>query len=128
MEKTPKILIVDDDPDFVQSTSMALRSKPYDVVVAYNGEVGVSKAKSEQPDIVLLDIMMPVMDGFTAAHKFATDPALSGIPVIALTSFSESLGQPFEFEFAAYVRKPVRAKDLIEIIERHLNKPGAASP
>ena len=125
MGRTPKILIVDDDHDFVQSTSKALRSKLYDVVVAYNGEEGLNKARNEKPDVVLLDIMMPVMDGFTAAHQFAKEPALSGIPVVALTSFSESLGQPFEFEFTEYVRKPVRAKELIEIIEKHLKKLGA---
>jgi CheY-like chemotaxis protein len=132
MGKSPKILIVDDDPVFVQSTSEALRSKPYDVVVAYDGETGIAKAKSEKPDLVLLDIMMPVLDGFDTAREFATEPTLSGIPVIALTCYSESLGKPYEddvyHDFDAYVQKPVRTKELIEVIEKHLNKPGATSP
>jgi CheY-like chemotaxis protein len=126
MGKTRKILIVDDDLEFVQSTSAALRSETYDVVVAYNGETGLAMARSEKPDVVLLDIMMPVMDGFNAAHEFATEPALSGTPVIALTCLSESIGQPYEdapySDFVAYVQKPVRAKDLIELIERHVSK------
>ncbi len=124
MERRPKILVVDDDADFVQATSRVLKSKPYQVIVAYNGEDGLQKAREEKPDLVLLDIMMPVKDGFAVAEEFKKDPSISKIPVLALTSFSESLGQPFTFEVAEYIKKPVRPNQLIEILEKHLKRLG----
>ncbi len=124
MERKPKILLVDDDADFVQTTSKVLKSKPYQVIVAYNGEEGLRKAREEKPDLVLLDIMMPVKDGFLAAAEFNEDPAISKIPVLALTSFSESLGQPFAFEFDEYLKKPIKPDELIAVVEKHLKRLG----
>lgn len=120
MNKKHRILVVDDDVDISQAISRALKAKGYDVIVAYNGEEGLKKAREEKPDLMLLDIMMPVMDGFTVAQLLNKDKVLSKIPVLALTSFSESLGQPFEFKVAEYIRKPIRSKDLIAIVEKHL--------
>ncbi|MCX5998407.1 MAG: ATP-binding protein [Chloroflexi bacterium] len=112
MEKRkPRILMVDDDVDFVEAVAKVLRSKPYEVVVAHNGKEGLEKAKKEKPDLVLLDVLMPVMDGFDFA-------------VMALTNFSESLGQPFPFEVAEYVRKPISPKDLLTKVDNHLKKLG----
>ena len=122
MSKTPKILIVDDDAELVQVMSKVLRSKLYEVMVAYNGEEGLQKAKKDKPDLILLDIMMPVRDGFSAAEQFKKDEALSGIPIVAITSFSESLGQPFDYQFDEYVSKPVRSKDLLNIVEKYFKK------
>lgn len=122
MSKAPKILVVDDDAELVQVTSNTLRSKLYDVVVAYNGEEGLEKAKKERPDLILLDIMMPVRDGFSAAEQFKKDEALSKIPIIAITSFSESLGQPFDYQFDEYINKPIRAKDLLNVVAKYLKK------
>ena len=124
MSKAPKILVVDDDAELVQVTSNTLRSKLYDVVVAYNGEEGLEKAKKERPDLILLDIMMPVRDGFSAAEQFKKDEALSKIPIIAITSFSESLGQPFDYQFDEYINKPIRAKDLLNLVAKYLKKEG----
>lgn len=124
MSKAPKILVVDDDAELVQVTSNTLRSKLYEVVVAYNGEEGLEKAKKEKPDLILLDIMMPVRDGFSAAERFKKDEALSKIPIIAITSFSESLGQPFDYQFDEYINKPIRAKDLLNLVAKYLKKEG----
>jgi len=74
MEKKAKILLVDDDIDFVESTKIVLESKPYEVIVAYEGDEALRKAREENPDLVLLDIIMPVKDGFTAAEQFKKDP------------------------------------------------------
>ena len=108
----------------VQVVSQILRSKLYDVIVAYNGKDGLQKAKDEKPDLIIMDILMPVMDGFGASDEFKKDAALSGIPIIALTSFSMSLGQPFETKFDEYVVKPVRPKALLEIVGKHLKRIG----
>jgi CheY-like chemotaxis protein len=69
-----------------------------------------------------LDIMMPVMDGFNFAEQFSKDPSLTSIPVLALTSFSESLGQPFPFQVSEYITKPIKPKDLITKVQSHLEK------
>ena len=76
MEKKAKILLVDDDIDFVESTKIILESKPYEVIVAYEGDEGLQKAREENPDLILLDIIMPIKDGFTAAEQLKKDPQL----------------------------------------------------
>jgi len=126
MEKTAKILLIDDDPDFVEVTRKVLeKGASYQVVVAVNGKDGLEKAKKEKPDLILLDILMPVTDGFGFAEQFSKEQSLRNIPVLALTSFSTSLGEPFAFEVAEFIRKPVGPRDLIERIEKHLKRAAA---
>ncbi len=76
-----KILLIDDDADFVESTRMVLEGKPYKVVVANNGDEGVRKAKEEKPDLILLDIIMPVKDGFSAAEQLKKGHPVDGATV-----------------------------------------------
>jgi two-component system alkaline phosphatase synthesis response regulator PhoP len=125
MKQRPRVLVVDDDVDLVKVMRGALESKAYEVIVAYNGQEGLEKAKKEKPDLVVLDIMMPVVDGFVFANEFRKDPSLAKVPVIALTSFSESLGQPFPFEVSEYIRKPIRPKDLVAKVEEFLKRKGS---
>ena len=122
MKQRPKILLVDDDVDLVKVMSGALESKAYEVVVAYNGREGLEKARKEKPDLVVLDILMPVADGFTFADQFRKDPSLAKIPVLALTSFSESLGQPFPFDVTEYLVKPIKPRDLVAKVEEFLKR------
>ncbi len=124
MTRRPKILLVDDDVDLVTVMRGALESKAYEVVVAYNGQEGLEKARKEKPDLVVLDILMPVADGFIFADQFRKDPSLAKVPVLALTSFSESLGQPFPFEVSEYIMKPIKPKDLVARVEEFLKKTG----
>ena len=132
MEKKAKILLVDDDIDFVESTKIILESKPYEVIVAYEGDEGLRKAREENPDLVLLDIIMPVKDGFTAAQQFKKDPQLSKIPVIMLTSYSSRKGgasipvsRGLELEAEDYVEKPVTPRELLNIVEKYLKRVGS---
>lgn len=122
MGKTPKILIVDDDAELVQVMSKVLRSKLYEVMVAYNGEEGLQKAKKDKPDLILLDIMMPVRDGFSTTEQFKNDEALSKIPIVAITSVSDVLGRPYEYQFDEYINKPIRPKDLLALVDKYLKK------
>jgi len=129
MKSNTKILLVDDDKDFVEATKMVLESKPYEVVVAYNGDEGLAKARKEKPDLIILDIIMPVKDGFSAAEQLKKDPALKKIPVIMLTSFSEkggetslSVSQGLALEADDYVDKPVAPQELLGRVERLLKK------
>jgi two-component system alkaline phosphatase synthesis response regulator PhoP len=129
--KTAKILLVDDDPDFVESTKIVLESKPYQVIVASNGDEALNKARTEKPDLILLDIIMPVEDGFTAAEQIKKDEQLTNIPLLMLTSYSSkgsgtgiprSRGMSLEAE--DYINKPVSPQDLLSIVEKHLKKIG----
>jgi DNA-binding response OmpR family regulator len=131
MSENAKILLIDDDADFVDSTRTVLQSKSYNVIVAQNGEEGLTTAKKEKPDLVLLDIIMPVKDGFTAAEQFKSDPELSKIPVLMLTSFSSKGGDThlarsrgYSLETEDYIDKPVAPRELLARVEKHLKKLG----
>ena len=131
MERKAKILLVDDDADFVESTKIVLESKPYEVVVAVNGDEGLRKAKEENPDLILLDIIMPIEDGFTAAEQLKKDPKLASIPVLMLTSYSTKGAETsiprsrgYELDAEDYIDKPVSPKDLLAIVEKYLKKAG----
>ena len=131
MEKKAKILLVDDDIDFVESTKIILESKPYEVIVAHEGDAGLRKAREENPDLVLLDVIMPVKDGFTAAEQFKKDPQLSKIPILMLTAFAAMGGETsipvsrgYTLETEDYIDKPVSPKELLARVEKHLKKAG----
>ena len=127
MTNKAKILIVDDDIDFVESTKISLESKPYEVIVAYEGEEGLKKAREENPDLILLDVIMPVKDGFTAAEQLRKDPEISKIPVIMLTAFSSKrqessipVSRGFTLEAEEYLEKPVTPDVLLATVEKYL--------
>jgi len=129
MERKPKILIVDDDIDFVEYAKTILESKSYVTIIAREGEEGLKKALEEKPDLILLDVIMPVKDGFTAAEQLKKDPRLSKIPVVMLTSFSSRgqgsgipLGKGYLLETEDYIEKPVSSKELLTRVEAILAK------
>jgi CheY-like chemotaxis protein len=82
----PKLLLVEDHEEIWDFLSRRLRRRSFDVVVAHDGQEGLNKVRSERPDVVLLDMNLPVMDGWTAAHALKSDPATARIPIIALTA------------------------------------------
>jgi two-component system alkaline phosphatase synthesis response regulator PhoP len=122
-----KILLVDDDPDFIESTKIVLESKPYDIITASNGDEGIKKARDEKPDLIILDVIMPVQDGFSAADTLKKDAELSKIPVIMLTSFADkrgetsvSVSQGMALDAEDYIDKPVTPEVLLKRVERLL--------
>ena len=131
MERKIKILLVDDDVDFVESTKTVLESKPYEVIVASDGDEGLRLAKEKNPDLILLDVIMPVKDGFAAAEQLKKDPELSKIPTLMLTSFSARRGETsiavsrgLTLEAEDYIDKPVSPEELLARVEKHLKKAG----
>jgi len=129
MEKKARILLIDDDVDFVEVTKIILESKSYEVIVAYDGEKGLQKAREEKPDLILLDIIMPVEDGFTAAEQLKKDPQLSKIPVLMLTGFASKRGgsaipvsRGLTLEAEDYIDKPVSPEELLARVEKYLKK------
>jgi two-component system alkaline phosphatase synthesis response regulator PhoP len=124
-----KILVIDDDPDLVEATSMILKSRHYDVVAAYGGIEGLEKAKTEKPDLIVLDVMMPDKDGYTLCKELKADPVLNAIPVLLLTAvvshisttrFSHQMGM--ETEADDYMDKPVDPAELVKRIEVLLSR------
>lgn len=114
-----KILIVDDDEEFAKLISLELKSRGYNVIIAQNGEEGFKKLKSEKPDLVLLDIKMPEMDGFTFVREMKYDWEVKRIPVMILTGF-EPMRDLFKMEgiagyFVKWTDKPALLKSIEEI-------------
>lgn len=129
MERRAKILLVDDDPDFVEATKVVLESQPYEVITALGGEEGLKKAREEKPDLILLDVIMPDIDGFQVCQQLKKDLQLSQIPVIMITSFSEkyretSIGvsQGLSLEAEDFIDKPVAPAELLIRVEKWLKK------
>ncbi|RLC77182.1 MAG: hypothetical protein DRJ03_13210 [Chloroflexi bacterium] len=109
-----KILVVDDDQNLVTSVSEALNFVGYQVTTACNGIEGIEQARLEKPDAIVLDIMMPVMDGYQACQILKNDPATRNIPIIMLTSKGETSDriQGFEAGIDQYLTKPFEINEL----------------
>ncbi len=116
----PKILIIDDEQDLVEITQMALEFNGHDVVSANDGAAGLALASTTKPDIILLDVMMPVMNGYEVCEKLKTDPQLKKIPVIMLSAKA----QPGDIQTGrdagadSYMTKPFDSKLLLDTIAR----------
>lgn len=116
-----KILLVDDDRDFVESTRAVLEEK-YEVIAAYDGNEGIKMARVESPDLIILDVIMPTEDGFSAAEEIKNDPELSKIPVMMLTSFGTRMtketqiprSRGMDLQAEDYIEKPVEPSVLLE--------------
>jgi len=131
MQKQAKILVVDDDPDIREAMRAVLEAHSHQVVTARDGEEGLSKLKEERPDLMILDLLMPRMDGF-AVLKELEDPRrskYSKIPVLILTSVREDasrrryeLETGLELNFADYVEKPIDPHALVTRVEKLLEK------
>jgi DNA-binding response OmpR family regulator len=118
-----KILITDDDPVIIELLQVNLEMEGYDVVSAANGYEAVEKAASESPDLVILDIMMPKMDGWTAREELLKSPKTAGLPVIFLSARAQQadLRRGYEAGVAEYITKPFEPMELLAIIEHILN-------
>ncbi|UCF06257.1 MAG: response regulator [bacterium] len=124
---TPRILIIDDDPAFVEVTKSILESKQYSVSVAHNADEGFDRLNEEIPDAIILDIMMGKgAEGFIFARKIKKNPRLAKIPILVLTSMREQTGffipgepiHPKFFPVDRYIEKPIEPQVLLDEIER----------
>lgn len=109
-----KLLIVDEEIDASTALKVALEAEGYNVIVAQDGFEGIEKARTENPDVILLDIMMPGMDGFEVCKRLKSDPSSADIPVIMLTAKGEIEDKVEGLELGAddYVTKPFNLKEL----------------
>ena len=110
-----KILLVDDSSTVILMEKMILSKGPYEIVTARDGVEGVAKAKSEKPDVILLDVMMPNLDGLSACAAIRNDEATSHIPIIMVTTRGEEQNMETAFRNGCtdYVTKPINGLELL---------------
>jgi two-component system alkaline phosphatase synthesis response regulator PhoP len=122
MSQKAKVLIVDDEPNNVDFLEQALEDSGYQLITATNGQEALNKIQSEQPDLILLDLNMPIMDGFTVLAKVKEDPNLRDIPVIIISSEQESKSVVKGIKQGAedYLTKPVNAGLLVKKVKEYL--------
>ena len=122
----PKILVVDDDPDFVKITRTILQAQKYDVITASTGEQGLQVMRREKPDLVILDVMMAyILDGLDVRRQMAADKDLQGIPVIMATSLTGERvqGNMPSDEYvpeSEWLHKPIDPDKLLELVKKSL--------
>ncbi|MCX7919655.1 MAG: response regulator [bacterium] len=125
-----KILIVDDDASFIEAISTLLEAKDYQVISADNGQDGYQRAKSEKPDLILLDVMMThKTEGFDIARSLKADSDTKDIPVVMITGIRREMNLPFGFEpdedwlpVNVVLEKPIKPELLLKTIEENIRK------
>ena len=120
--KQAKILVVDDEQDIVNTVQYRLKACDFNVITANNGKEGLEKVINEKPDLVLLDINMPIMDGHEMLERIRSRPDLRDIPVIMLTAYSDrrDISKAADLGIEQYVTKPFDFADLMDKISKAL--------
>ena len=121
MKDKKKILVIDDEQDMVDMLETALQLGSYDVITGKDGQEAVEKAKSEKPDAIILDLMMPGKNGFETMKEIRSDASTANIPILVLTAIGEHLSHTryarnmgLEIDSEDFITKPVDAKGLLE--------------
>ena len=120
-----KVLVVDDEDDVVQFIQNVLTTEGFEVVTAYDGLGAIDAAVAEKPDVIILDIMMPVMDGYEVCAKLRASEQTSRIPILCLSSAytTSAVRQSREMGAQGYIVKPFAPADLVNEIRRVLAEP-----
>ena len=129
MEKLPYILIVDDDPDILEGILTILDAQPYRLATARDGKKCIEMIEEDIPDLLILDLLMPRMDGWGVIREMRSEPRFASVPIMVLTTVIEDASRRrYELETGMamdvqdYVQKPARPADLIKSIERQLQR------
>ena len=117
-----RILIVDDEKDLVDMLKLRLEAAGYEILEAYDGQEGLEKAKDEKPDLILLDLMLPKMDGYQLCRILKFDEDYKHIPIIMLTARAQQQDKQQGTTCGAdeYVTKPFEPKELLSVIQKHI--------
>jgi CheY-like chemotaxis protein len=120
-QNKPVILVVEDNPDNMLTARVLLKDH-YEVIEAENGKAGIEQAIDQKPDLILMDISLPVMDGILALKGIREEEALREIPVIALTAsaMKGSREEILGYGFDGYIAKPIEGEELLEVIREKL--------
>jgi DNA-binding response OmpR family regulator len=119
-----KILLIEDDRDIVEMVEYNLQEEGYETIAALDGQKGIEKAQTEKPDLIILDIMLPVIDGFEVCKILKSDNRTMNIPVIILSAKSQETDKVVGLELGAddYVTKPFSPRELIARIRAILRR------
>ena len=117
-----KILLVDDSNTILMMEKMILTKGPYSIVTASNGEEAITKAQSEKPDLILMDVVMPKMDGFEACRRIRNLAMTSSIPIIMVTTRGEehNVETGYQAGCTDYVTKPIDGVELLSKLRNYL--------
>lgn len=127
--KKKKILLIEDEPEFRQAIRMRLEANGYEMIEAADGVAGLEAARNQSPDLIILDVMMPKLDGFTVARLLKSDAVNKRIPLVMLTVMSQAkdLKRGEAAGADAYLTKPFQPQELLDIISCFLSPQPAAS-
>jgi DNA-binding response OmpR family regulator len=119
VRKNHKILVIDDDSEITEIIKSFLTGAGYDVLVENSPVMGVEKAKMYRPDLILLDLMMPVMDGYEVCASIKKDMTLASIPVLLLTGkdANEDAGKGFKYGADLFIKKPFSCERLLQMVK-----------
>ncbi len=119
-----KVLVVDDEPDAVELVSFNLKAAGYEVVTADDGNEAIKRARQHSPDLVLLDVMLPEVDGLEVCKLLRRDPVTSGVPIIMLTAKAAEIDRVLGLELGAddYMTKPFSPRELVLRVKNLLKR------
>ena len=120
-----KILLVDDEVDLVETVRFPLEMEGYHVLVSYNGEEALNQARKENPDLILLDLMLPKLDGYKVCRLLKFDERYKHIPILMLTAKTQEKDKVLGMETGAdeYITKPFEMDYLLKKVKEYLSKP-----
>jgi DNA-binding response OmpR family regulator len=124
--ETKRVVCIEDEPEMIDLVRLILGRKGYEVIGANGGIEGLDAVRRERPDIILLDLMMPDMDGWEVYQQIKADPALKEIPVVVVTAKAQSIDKVLGLHIAKvddYITKPFGPQELLESIEKILSVP-----
>jgi two-component system, OmpR family, response regulator VicR len=122
---TTKILYIEDDSEMLDLVTLILSRKGYHVEAAHGGKQGLEMVKAKKPDIILLDLMMPDVDGWDVYHFLKNDEATNNIPVIIITAKAQTIDKVLGLKIAKvddYICKPFRPQEILDSIEKVMTK------
>ena len=119
-----KILVIDDEPRLLKAITIRLKASGYEVITGQDGAEGLEKAKSLNPDLIVLDILMPKMDGYEVCRLLKFDEKYKSIPVIMLTAKAQDIDKAMGKKVGAddYITKPFETQDLVDKVKKHLGE------
>lgn len=126
----PRVLVVDDEPDLVRILQFGLKAAGYDVEVAADGQEGLKKARELRPDIILLDLMLPKLDGYKVCRLLKFDERYKHIPIMILSARTQEGDQALAHEMGAnqFVTKPYDFKEILSLVASMLKASAGARP
>ena len=118
-----RVVCIEDEPEMIDLVRLILSRKGFEVIGAHGGVEGLETVKREKPDLVLLDLMMPDMDGWEVYQKIKADKELRGIPIVVVTAKAQSIDKVLGLHIAKvddYITKPFGPQELLESVEKLL--------